>query len=120
MLIFAFHHVFFDFEYHVNHAICMWYMNNNIIINCKKLFFTNELYDEFMKKWKMFCMMKISVLLNEDYNVFYHIYLDVNVHIYIYIEKHIWSSCTRWAKYYIDKFLHFDNIFILQSENAHH
>ncbi len=79
MLTSALHHVFSDSEYHVNHALCMWHMNNNIIINCKKFFSINKLYDEFMKKWKTFCMMKIFALLNEDYNVFYHIYLDVDV-----------------------------------------
>ncbi len=79
MLTSALHHIFSDSEYHVNHALCMWHMNNNIIINCKKFFSINKLYDEFMKKWKTFCMMKIFALLNEDYNVFYHIYLDVDV-----------------------------------------
>lgn len=64
--------------------------------------------------------MKISALLNEDYNVFYHIYLDVDVRICMYIEKHIWSSCTKWAKCHTDKFLHFDNNFILWSKSAHH
>ncbi len=46
----ALRHVFYGSGYRVNHGLCVWHMNNNITTNCKKLFPTNELYDEFMKR----------------------------------------------------------------------
>jgi len=82
-------HVFSSSKYRVNYALCVWHINNNIIINCKKLFSTNNLYNEFMKRWKTFRKTKISTLLKKDYNIFYHIYLDVDVRICMYIEEHI-------------------------------
>ena len=116
----ALRRVFSDSEYRVNHALCVWHMNNNITTNCKKLFSTNELYDEFMKGWKTLRMAETPALLNERYNAFYYIYLDVDVRICMYIEEHIWPSRTRWAKCHTDKFLHFGNTFTSRSEDAHH
>jgi len=88
-LMFALRHVFFDSRYRVNHALCVWHINNNITTNCKKFFSTNELYNEFMKRWKTLRLAKTFALLKKNYNAFYHIYLDVDVRICMYIEEHV-------------------------------
>lgn len=108
----ALYYIFSDSEYQVNHALCVWHMNNNIITNCKKLFSTNELYDKFIKWWKTLHLTVTLDLLKESYNMFYHIYLEIDMRICMYIEEHVWLLHTKWAKFYTDQFLHFNNIFL--------
>ena len=40
------------FENIVKHALCIWHININVIVNIKKYSFINELFESFMKRWK--------------------------------------------------------------------
>jgi hypothetical protein len=36
----------------VNHLLCIWHINNNVLVNCKKSFDTKEAWDIFFIDWK--------------------------------------------------------------------
>jgi hypothetical protein len=36
----------------VAHLFCIWHINNNVLINCKKDFDTKKAWDEFFAAWK--------------------------------------------------------------------
>ena len=38
----ALSHVFHEKEHRINHLLCIWHLNQNVTINCKKYFSTNE------------------------------------------------------------------------------
>jgi hypothetical protein len=37
----------------INHLLCIWHINNNVLMNCKKRFITKETWDVFFAEWKM-------------------------------------------------------------------
>jgi hypothetical protein len=54
----------------VNHLLCLWHINHNVMINCKRAFDTKEEWDIFFADWKKVRRRSVfSSLLNEN-NVF--------------------------------------------------
>jgi hypothetical protein len=48
---------FIDFIFvDVNHLLCLWHINNNVVINCKRHFNTKEEWDVFFSDWKSVSM----------------------------------------------------------------
>ncbi len=41
-----------------NHLFCIWHINNNVLINCKKSFVIKENWDDFFRNEKMWCMFQ--------------------------------------------------------------
>ncbi len=35
-----------------NHLLCLWHINNNVVINCKKHFIIKEAWNTFFSQWK--------------------------------------------------------------------
>jgi hypothetical protein len=57
-----------DFNFaNVNHLLCLWHINNNVMINCKKAFDTKEEWNIFFADWKKVRRRSVfSSLLNES------------------------------------------------------
>ncbi len=45
-----------------NHLLCIWHINDNVLINCKKKFFTKKTWEKFFSNWKV--MMYVSSIEN--------------------------------------------------------
>lgn len=58
-------HVFFEHEHRVNHLLCIWHINQNVTVNCKKYFSTNKKWKIFYKRWKNVVYANISKLLEK-------------------------------------------------------
>ena len=81
-----------DVEYRINYDLYIWYLNQNMIVNCKKYFRTNEKWEIFYRRWKSLSRISTSILLKQNYNVLYDDYLDIDVRTCDYLEKHLWST----------------------------
>ena len=90
------------------------------MINCKKYFPTNKKWEAFYKRWKNVVYAIILEMLEKRYNALHHDYPNANWGIFDYLEEHLWPRRRKWAKCFIDKVLHFDNIFSSHDEDAHH
>ena len=103
----------------MQHELCVWHIEKNVLEHVKKgkYFDINEKFEIFMNRFKDIIYVSIVAILEERYN---NLYRDVDVDIVIYIEETHWDHRKKWAKYYIDKFLHFDNITISRDEKEHH
>jgi len=113
-------HVFYEKGHRVNHLLCIWHINQNVMVNCKKYFPTNEEWEAFYKRWKDAVYATTSEILEERYNALHHDYPDANWGIFDYLEEHLWPRRRKWAKCFTDKVLHFGNTSSSRGEGAHH
>ena len=81
-----------DVEHRINHGLCIWHLDQNVIVNCKKYFRTNEEWKVFYRRWKSLPRTSTPILLEQNYNALHNDYLDVDVRICDYLEEYLWST----------------------------
>ncbi len=103
-----------------SHVFCIWHINNNVLINCKKTFNSKKAWETFFDEWKT--MMYASSeneyntawnFLSEKYNLFHSECIEYLYEIYILHYR------RRFVKCFIDKITHFDIIVTSREEDAH-
>jgi hypothetical protein len=104
----------------INHSLCIWHINNNVLINCKKRFFIKEAWDAFSFEWKsiMYADSKQEYRQLWDkfvdrYNLSHEECID-----YLY-ETYIRDYRCRFIKCYINQVLHFDTTVPSRDEKEH-
>ena len=112
--------VFAKKNHRVNHILCIWHINQNVIVNCKKYFLTMKEWMTFYERWKIVVYFDIVAKLKDQYNFFHNDYFNAHYAAFEYLKKHLWSTRRKWAKCYTNKILHFENIATSRDERAHH
>lgn len=66
-----------------NHLLCLWHINNNVLVNCKKAFNSKEAWETFFADWKSVIYAvslqeyeRIWIKFNETYNLTHEDCLD--------------------------------------------
>jgi hypothetical protein len=104
----------------INHVFCIWHINNNVLINCKRAFDSKKAWETFFDEWK--AMMYASSeaeyntawnFINEKYNLFHSDCIEYLYNIYILHYR------RRFVKCFIDKIMHFDIIVTSREKDAH-
>ena len=116
----------------VKHALCVWHLKQNIAVNCKKYFSTNEIwfvfFGEYNKKIKIKNTRNIHRLLYVDnqqnfdsiWQEFQDTYNFVNENICFYLKNNLLTKKKKWCKIWINFVMHFDHstTFIDESNNV--
>jgi hypothetical protein len=90
----------------INHLLCLWHINNNVLANCKKSFNSKEEWDAFFADWKEMTYAHSEQLfweLWEQFSIKYNDYDVVKYLITIYI-----THVKHFVKCFINRVLHFD------------
>jgi hypothetical protein len=100
--------------------LCIWHINNNVLIHCKKNFFTKKTWKNFFSKWKkvMYASSNAKYWTTKARfsNKYNHSHDDCIEYLFeTYIEHHR----RRFIKCYIDEVLHFEITMTFKSENDH-
>ncbi len=103
-----------------NHLLCIWHINNNVLVNCKKEFNIKEAWKKFFSEWKQMMyasfdreFREIWMRFAEKYNLFHEDCIE-------YLnETYIESHRRRFVKAYTNEILHFETTMISRSENEH-
>jgi hypothetical protein len=103
-----------------NHLLCIWHINNNVLINCKKKFFSKETWEKFFSKWKEMMYAFSNREFREMWDRFSNKYnLSHEDCIKYLTETYIEHYRRRFVKCYIDEILHFETTMIFRSEDEH-
>ncbi len=103
-----------------HHLLCTWHINNNVLINCKKSFFTKEAWETFFNEWKsiMYAEFESEYLrLWSEFSDQYNSSHDECVR-YLY-DTYLRDYRRRFVKCYTNQVLHFDTTMTSRGENAH-
>jgi hypothetical protein len=103
-----------------NHLLCIWHINNNVLINCKKKFFTKETWEKFFSKWKEMMYASFDREFREMWSRFSNKYnLSHEDCIEYLIVTYIEHYRCRFVKCYTDEILHFETTMTFRSESEH-
>jgi hypothetical protein len=103
----------------VNHILCLWHINNNVLTNCKKAFSTKKEWNVFFTEWKILIYASSKEEFDEKWNVFSIKYV-LHEHCVEYLKFiYITDFRRRFLTCYINKILHFEIITISRDENDH-
>jgi hypothetical protein len=100
----------------INHFLCLWHINNNVLINCKKNF-NKEEWTIFFAEWKKITYAQTEQTFWEMWKQFSIKYNDRDVMKYltiIYI-----THVKHFVKCYINRVLHFDITTTSRDESEH-
>ncbi len=104
----------------INHLLCIWHINNNVLINCKKSFVFKEAWNAFFTEWKMimyaFSDREYKQLWDQfvnRYNLTHDECID-----YLY-DTYIRDYRRRFVKCYTNQVLHFDTTMTSRDESEH-
>ncbi len=104
----------------INHLLCIWHINNNVLMNCKKSFFIKEAWDVFFAEWKTIMYAFSEQKYRELWNKFvdrYNLIQDECID-YLY-EIYIRNYRRRYVKCYTNQVLHFDTTMTSRDKNEH-
>jgi hypothetical protein len=104
----------------VNHLLCLWHINKNVLVNCMKSFDTVETLKIFFFVWKLVIYVinftehhNNWINMHEKYNVTHFDCLNyLNI---IYLRDY--KRC--FVRYFINQFLHFDITITFRNEREH-
>jgi hypothetical protein len=103
-----------------NHLLCLWYINNNVLINCKKKFIIKETWEKFFNEWKTMIYAAFEFDYRDLWDKFvncYNLFHDECIN-YLY-EIYIRDYRRRFIKCYINQILHSDITMTSRDKNAH-
>jgi hypothetical protein len=100
----------------INHFLCFWHINNNVLINCKKNF-NKEKWTIFFAEWKKITYAQTEQTFWELWRQFSIKYNDRNVMKYLIIIYII--HVKHFVKCYINRALHFDITTTSRDESEH-
>ncbi len=103
-----------------NHLLCLWHINNNVLINCKKHFIIKEVWDKFFSEWKEMMYASSEREYRDLWDKFVNRYnLSHSDCINYLYDIYILSYRRRFIKCYINQMLHFDITITSRDEDAH-
>ncbi len=103
-----------------NHLLCIWHINNNVLINCKKSFVIKESWNEFFQRWKNVVYSSSEREFREVWNAFSNKYNLSHEDCVKYLtEIYIEHYRRRFVKAYINQVLHFETTMSFRSEIEH-
>ncbi len=103
-----------------NHLLCTWHINNNVLINCKKSFFTKEAWEKFFSDWKTVMYAESEQEYLRSWNEFFERYNSSHDECVRYLyNTYIKNFRRRFVKCYTNQMLHFDITVTSRDEKAH-
>ncbi len=103
-----------------NHLFCIWHINNNVLIHCKKEFITKEAWEKFFSKWKEMMYAFFDAEYRATWTRFSNKYnLSHEDCIEYLFETYIEHHRRRFIKCYTDEVLHFEITMTFRSEDDH-
>ena len=110
------------------HILCVWYIENNIINNCRKhlnskknwVVFFDDKKQKITKNMHKILYVKIENDLNLQWQLLQNKYNLMNSTICEYLSNEILSKKNKWNRIWIDRYMHFNNIAIFKFERANH
>ncbi len=104
----------------INHFLCIWHINNNVLINCKKRFVSKETWNAFFTEWKTIIYAssdreykQLWDQFVDQYNLTHDECIDYLYDIYIRDYR------RRFIKFYTNQVLHFDTTMTSRDEDEH-
>ena len=92
----------------VNHLLCIWHINNNVLTNCKRQFVTTEKWKSFFDSWKIITKIFSFDEFNITWNSFQTTYNSSHSNCVSYIlSTYIDSYKWKFVKYWTDQMFHF-------------
>jgi hypothetical protein len=104
----------------INHLLCIWHINNHVLMNCKKSFINKEAWDVFFAEWKMIMYASSDQEYKQLWDKFvdrYNLTQDECID-YLY-DIYIKDYRRRFVKCYTNQVLHFDTIVTSRDESEH-
>ncbi len=103
-----------------NHLLCLWHINNNVLINCKKHFIIKEVWNKFFSEWKEMMYASSEHEYRDLWDKFVNRYnLSHSDCINYLYDTYIMSYRRRFIKCYTNQMLHFDITITSRDEDAH-
>jgi hypothetical protein len=103
-----------------NHWLCLWHINNNILINYKKHLIIKEVWDKFFFEWKEMMYVSFERKYRDLWDKFVNRYnLSHSDCINYLYDIYIISYRRRFIKCYINQMLHFNITITSRDENIH-
>lgn len=50
--------------HNATHLLCRWHISKNVLVNCKKLFMMNKIWERFMMIWNLLVVSHRKILLS--------------------------------------------------------
>jgi hypothetical protein len=101
-----------------SHLLCIWHINKNVLINCKKEFDNKKNWNRFFIEWKNVIYASSEAKFWKLWKRFFIKYSFkrncVQYLVFIYI-----ANCRHFAKCFIDKILHFETTSTSRDEDEH-
>ncbi len=103
-----------------SHVFCIWHINNNVLINCKKAFNSEKAWETFFEEWKAVMYANSEAEYNTAWNFLSEKYNSSHSECIEYLWKtYILHYRRRFVKCFIDKIMHFGIIVTSREEDAH-
>ncbi len=105
----------------IQHALCLWHVDKNVLKNCKRFFDDNESWKMFFDQWHKIMYVSIEMKFEKNWRILKSKY-DIENHwsIVNYLKEELinrWK--TRIVKCFTNKMLSFDNITTSRDEDDH-
>jgi hypothetical protein len=104
----------------ISHFLCIWHINNNVLMNCKKSFINKKAWNVFFAEWETIMYVSFDQEYKQLWNKFvdrYNLTSDKCID-YLY-DIYIKNYRRRFVKCYTNQMLHFDTIVTSWDENKH-
>ena len=102
----------------INHMLCIWYINKNVLVKCKREFDTADVWNIFYVEWRQLINVETEDTFNElwtDFAVKYRSHLEMIEYLtFIY-----YSIRQRFVKCFTNQMKHFLIITTSRDESDH-
>jgi hypothetical protein len=104
----------------INHLLCIWHINNNVLMNCKKSFISKEAWDVFFAEWKTIMYASSDQEYRQLWDKFVDRYNLTQGECIDYLyDTYIRNYRRRFVKCYTNQVLHFDTTVTSRGEGGH-
>jgi hypothetical protein len=103
-----------------SHLLCIWHINNNVVVNCKRNFSTKEAWIEFYNQWKSVIYAHTKKEFWKNWRIFINKYHSSHEECVKYLLfTYITNYRQRFVRCYINKMLHFEITMSSRDEKKH-
>ena len=103
-----------------NHLLCIWHINNNVLVNCKREFDTKEEWDAFFTAWKSVIYAPSEDIFWESWGQFSLKYRSTHDDCVDYLlSTYITDYRQQFVRCYTDQVLHFNTTVTSRAEGGH-
>ena len=104
----------------IRHFLCLWCVNKNVLVKCKRNFDIKKTWNEFYNEWKPIIYVEFEIEFRKLWNWFCFKYIVVYVESIEYLFFiYIISYSYRLIKCYINRMLHFKTTLTSKNEDNH-